>query len=473
MTNRFRMPSPCRSRRTTTTAFAAVTTSVLVVTLLVPGVRNWAALDYVSSIVAYFAALFSAVLIYVHWRSSGGPLGWLILGITALSVQALGVVAMRAADPTKVETHQGWIALSQVAVAIGMVALTILSAHRKLRRNPLLVGLVVGLVVVSARYALVQATPPMNLWSEAAPRLVIIAVDVAIIGCIWRLAAGPDWVRVRVVVAWTLLSAAWVVTYPASTNDLLNVVTVLANILGATILLAVAIALLRLTIVGTREEVRTARARLEKVEADVRVDAARLHEIRSTLAGLTSASQLIHQDDGVDDVRRRKIELMIDSEMKRLQRMLNDEPESTPSPVDVDEVIRPLVLRNQVRGFEVHWLPSGERVLARSDQVAEVISVLLENAYQHAAGAGAWVYTRRIDDVVEIVVADSGPGVDRSVRPRMFELGERSLASNGSGIGLNAAKKLTGELGGYLRLVDSPAALGATFVFGLPAEERP
>lgn len=101
-----------------------------------------------------------------------------------------------------------------------------------------------------------------------------------------------------------------------------------------------------------------------------------------------------------------------------------------------------------------------------------MINVLLENAFQHAAGAGAWIYTRHIDGTVEVAVADLGPGVDRTVRPRIFEWGERSTHSTGSGIGLSVAQQLTVKLGGYLRLVDSPA-LGATFVLGLPAEEIP
>jgi signal transduction histidine kinase len=127
--------------------------------------------------------------------------------------------------------------------------------------------------------------------------------------------------------------------------------------------------------------------------------------------------------------------------------------------------------RHKLRGFRVHWIPSGERVLAQGDHVAEVVNVLLENAFHHAAGAGARVHTRRIDGVIEIAVADSGPVIDRSARPRIFEWGERSNGSSGSGIGLNVAKQLTVELEGYLRLVDSPAS-GATFVPGLPAEER-
>jgi signal transduction histidine kinase len=249
-------------------------------------------------------------------------------------------------------------------------------------------------------------------------------------------------------------------------------VTVLTNILGVTILLALAIALLRVSILGDREALRSARTKLEQVEADVRVDAAHLHEIRATIAGLTSASMLIHQADNVSDDRRHTIETMVDSEMGRLQRLLHAEHPTEHVPVDIDAVIQPVLLRHQLRGFPVHWIPSGERVLAHGDHVAEVVNVLLENAFQHAAGAGARVHTRRIDGVIEIAVADSGPGIDRSVRPRIFEWGERSNGSSGSGIGLNVAKQLTVELGGYLRLVDSPAS-GATFVLGLPAEERP
>lgn len=468
----FRDPDPISGRGGTLAALGAVTVPLLVVLLLAEPARSWRAMAEVSNVVTYVAGLFSIALLYLYWRTNGGPIGWLLIGLTAVTIQALAMAGMVVVDPDLAESHQGWIALCQAAVALGVVSLVILSERHEVRVDPVVAGAVVGLATVGVRYALVTTTPAIELSTGAigGMRIVVLVVDLAITVALFRLTVAPGWVRIRLAGAWTLLSIAHIATYPAPDNDLLSGVTVLANILGATILLALSLALLRRSMLDNREELRQARLELEQVQADVRDDAARLHEIRATIAGLTSASQLIHQSEGLSDGRRRQIEAMTDSEMGRLQRLLHDEHVDDHVPIDLDTVIEPLVLRHQLRGFPVRWRPSGERVVAQSDDVAEVLNVLLENAFQHAQGAGAWIYTRHLDDVVEIAVADSGPGVDRSVRSRIFEWGERSNASSGSGIGLNVAQQLTVDLGGYLRLVDSPA-LGATFVFGLPAEE--
>jgi signal transduction histidine kinase len=161
---------------------------------------------------------------------------------------------------------------------------------------------------------------------------------------------------------------------------------------------------------------------------------------------------------------------MMDSEMARLQRLLNDESLGAPEPVDIDATIHPIVTRHRALGYPIRWMPSGERAIARADDVAEVVNVLLQNAVNHAPGAGASIVTSKADGIVEIAISDSGPGVERAIRSKLFEWGERGPYSGGSGIGLNVARQLTMDLGGYLRLVESSGP-GATFVLGLPSEE--
>lgn len=466
-------PDSVQGRRGRLAVLGAVLAPLAVLALLAPDLRDQQTMASASSIVGYTAVLFAVALLYFYWRANGGPIGWLVLGLTAVTVQALGMSGMSAADPVAIETHPGWMGMTQILVGLGVGALVPLSRRRPLRVDPLVVGAIVGLAVVALRYVLITTTPSLDLSAPTIGFLrgLVLVVGLAITVALYRLTVAPSWVRIRLAAGWGLLSVAQAATYPAPTDGLFSSVTIVANIIGAAVLLALAVALLRISLADSREQLRIANSKLERAEADVREDAARLHEIRATIAGLTSASQLIRQADTVGADRRQKIEAMMDSEMGRLQRLLHDQPTTSARSVDLDEVIAPLVLRHQLRGFPVQWRPSGERVIALGDNVAEVVNVLLENAFQHAGGAGAWIYTRHIDGTVEVAVSDSGPGVDRSVRPRIFEWGEHSMASSGSGIGLNVAQQLTVELGGYLRLVDSPA-LGATFVFGLPAEER-
>ncbi|WP_224124078.1 sensor histidine kinase [Nocardioides mangrovi] len=447
---------------------------VLLAPLLAPDLRSWEGLADVSRISTLLIVLAADLLFYIAWRATGGPIGWLTLGLTALSLDALTLAAMMVTDSDALETHRAWATLVQIANAVGVLVLVALARRRTLRVDPLVAGIGIGLAATLTRAALVGIMPSMGLSDRQADLLQLVNLLMALLVAVglFRLASQAAWAPWRITIAWVLLSLGHTAAYLASPPFLLTVVTIVTDILGAALIVSVAAALAWVALQDQRETLRRTRHELELVQMSVRDDAARLHEMRATVAGLTSAAQLIRREDLPED-RRDSIESMMESEMDRLQRLLQGSPSSEPtSLVDLDSTIEPLVVRHQLRGSKVRWRPTGERVSARRDDVAEVINVLLENAFQHAAGAGAWIYTRHIDGHVEVAVADAGPGVDQSVRPHIFEWGERSKSSGGSGIGLNVAQQLTVELGGYLRLVDSPA-LGATFVLGLPAEDAP
>jgi signal transduction histidine kinase len=156
----------------------------------------------------------------------------------------------------------------------------------------------------------------------------------------------------------------------------------------------------------------------------------------------------------------------MDSELARLERLTIDASTTAPGTIELDSTLLPLVLRHRLRGEIVHWEPSGLDAWGRADDVAEIVSVLLENARQHAPGSEVRVEARPAGCGVEVVVSDSGPGVDSLLGDTIFDWGGRRPGSRGEGIGLSAASDLAAALGGYLHLVDSPD--GATFAFGLP-----
>jgi signal transduction histidine kinase len=135
--------------------------------------------------------------------------------------------------------------------------------------------------------------------------------------------------------------------------------------------------------------------------------------------------------------------------------------------VDLDDVIGQIVLSHLARGRVVDWQPSGLRAMGRSDDIAEVVNVLLENAAMHAGPDAVSVrVTRDLDGHgVTVTVTDQGPGIAPELRERLFDWGVSRHGSPGQGIGLNVAADLARQLGGRLALV--PGTTGASFALHL------
>lgn len=452
-------------------AMVSVAPSIVAVAALVPGHNSATELAAVCAVVTWIVVLFADVLFYLHWRTMGAPAGWIVLGLTVLAVQSLTQAASLVADPVASAEHPGWLLLVRVIVAGGLLGMVLAARGRRLRLDPVGLGIAAGVAVVMLWELLATHTGSLDLTGLAthALRLSVLLVNLVVAAAIVQLAAPTRWVRAPLGGAMVLLAFGHAASYPAPDGAVLSVVSMVMNSLGAAVLVSLAVALVSTSWADNRAAIDLLSRQLERVEAGARVQQARLHELRATVAGLGTASRLMHQKSAVSETHRRRIEDMIDSEMERLQRLLGDET-TTAAPVDLDSTIEPIVVRHRTQGHPVEWQPSRHRAIVRADDVAEVVNVLLENALRHASGAGASIETRRVGRIVEIAVSDTGPGVDPALRSRIFDWGERGQESPGIGIGLNIAQQLTADLGGYLRLVESPTP-GATFVLGLPAED--
>lgn len=105
------------------------------------------------------------------------------------------------------------------------------------------------------------------------------------------------------------------------------------------------------------------------------------------------------------------------------------------------------------------------------DGLHQVLLNLVENAIDAAPrGSGIINVRTRFDPIerrVAISVADNGPGVPESERPRIFEPFYSTKGHGGTGLGLAVVRKIVVELGGVIELV-SPRDGGAEFVVTLP-----
>jgi two-component system sensor histidine kinase KdpD len=105
--------------------------------------------------------------------------------------------------------------------------------------------------------------------------------------------------------------------------------------------------------------------------------------------------------------------------------------------------------------------------------VQQVVKQLLENAFKYSPPSTPVAITaERKGARIVIGVADRGPGIDESDRPRIFEKFFRGrrfrFETKGTGMGLAIAKGIV-EAHGEKIWVESEPGQGSVFFFSLPA----
>jgi two-component system sensor histidine kinase BaeS len=109
-------------------------------------------------------------------------------------------------------------------------------------------------------------------------------------------------------------------------------------------------------------------------------------------------------------------------------------------------------------------------ILTDGDRVLQIIVNLLSNAFRWTPEGGrVEVELSAENGSVEVVVADTGPGISEGERDRIFRP-FWSRDGGGTGLGLAIARELALALGGEI-VLDTGAGQGSRFVLVLPARE--
>ena len=204
--------------------------------------------------------------------------------------------------------------------------------------------------------------------------------------------------------------------------------------------------------------------------ATTREQRERLHELRSTVAGLVSGSELLDRADMPADLRDR-LWCSVRRELDRMDRLLSGKVDDA-TDIDLDEALTMILDLQRLKGRQVEFRSHGDVVRARFDALAEVVNILMDNAVNHGGTDRSVVeVVRRNEETVDITVTDFGRGIPEEQKPKIFDWGRRGTESTGEGIGLNVAQRLMTEDGGSLRLADSEGS-GSCFVISLPAARR-
>jgi PAS domain S-box-containing protein len=133
--------------------------------------------------------------------------------------------------------------------------------------------------------------------------------------------------------------------------------------------------------------------------------------------------------------------------------------------------------KHQIRFVVDSALASGH-VLADADRLMQVLSNLLSNAAKFSPpGADVLIRVREDWASMRIEVEDFGPGIPEKFRSRVFEQFAQADHSSsrrfeGTGLGLNIAKKLLEAMGGTIGFT-TVTGRGTIFFFELPRIEEP
>jgi len=108
-------------------------------------------------------------------------------------------------------------------------------------------------------------------------------------------------------------------------------------------------------------------------------------------------------------------------------------------------------------------------IAVETGPLGQVILNLILNATQAMRGSGTLTLsTRRLDQVAELAVADTGPGIAKDVLPRIFEpFFSTKGPTTGTGLGLSISYAIVKRHGGRI-LVESTVGVGTTFRVQLP-----
>jgi two-component system sensor histidine kinase KdpD len=211
------------------------------------------------------------------------------------------------------------------------------------------------------------------------------------------------------------------------------------------------------------------------------------HDLRTPLASIIAYAGSLRQTD-VEWTEAERIEFAqaIEQEAQRLNRLVGNlldmsrmqagslEPDKGWYDLGalVDDVLgrlRPMTAQHPITVEVPDDLPPVPLDYVEIDQV---VSNLIENAVKYTPPrTPVLIAARLVDHLVELTVADRGPGVPPADLPHLFEPfyrgGQPEARARGTGIGLAVARGLVEAHGGQIHAASRPGG-GVCFTFTLP-----
>jgi two-component system sensor histidine kinase ChvG len=232
------------------------------------------------------------------------------------------------------------------------------------------------------------------------------------------------------------------------------------------------------------------RARLEaRLGHATRVTADFAHDLKSPLAAVRAAGELLEGERPLAPERRARLAQTLASATAHMERSLDallalarleaELEEEARAMVDLADVVRVAVaeLAEHPRAGQVSLqIEAQGPVMLRLHEarVAQAIRNLVDNALVFAA-TQVQVALRIEPDAAVVRVSDDGPGISAGNRARIFErffTHRPEGAPSGTGLGLAIVRTVARAHGGEVVLVEEGGLSGATFELRLPRRRR-
>lgn len=414
--------------------------------------------------------LSGAAMLVLHWRSHRSPLvAWLTSAAigTGFFVTTFGLMQVTTPGRHPAGSPDGIGIVLAMAVFV-MVRLAVARRPFRFPGGPVGMGMAIGFLAITGQSALTAVAPHVGA-SHAMATLSGALVGLLGMGSVASVLGLPGLgiaARFRIAAAGAAAAVSAALASGYLTRSPMLSLIALGLMCGAGGVFCGAV-----VSVPTRsrhDEAARAQLFLEG-EAVLRFDE-QLHELRTGLAGISSAvGLLVRHEAAFDEGERSRLQSMVETELGRLQRLLARREECSPEPLPVDEVLQPLVACRRLAGQDVRLDPSNNWIVADRDLIVEAVTALLLNSERHAPDATVSVTVSSQGGSTRITVADDGPGVPAALRGTLFERGVRASGSPGEGLGLHLARRALRAQGGDLCLDPPPPGGGAVFVVTLPA----
>lgn len=192
------------------------------------------------------------------------------------------------------------------------------------------------------------------------------------------------------------------------------------------------------------------------------------HELRTPISSIRAISETLSDNIELDKDKKRKYNLIILRESKRLQKLINDMLElsrlqSGEMAISKSMVNGKKLISEIVEYFEIFAEEIGVKFIltenalnlpdfySNESRISQILFILLDNAFKFTSDHG-YVKLDSVWDkeIIRISVENAGDGISSEDIQFIFERfykGDKSHNANGSGLGLSIAKEIIRNLG--------------------------
>ena len=246
-----------------------------------------------------------------------------------------------------------------------------------------------------------------------------------------------------------------------------------------------------ITRVRLTEQARKAQVEMEAERLRNSLLSSISHDLRTPLATIVgSASALVEEDHTLKAENKRELSRAIYDEAQRMSTLVNNildmarldagAVELNKQWVPLEEMIGAVLtlLQKRLTGrlVTVKLPPGIPMIYVDAVMIEQVLINLLENVLRYTPeGSPVEIRAEASPSVVEISVADRGPGIPEGSENKLFEKFyrvQREAAQSGVGLGLTICRAIIEAHGGRIQAQNRPTG-GAVFSFMIPLDHAP